>query len=439
MIALGYSILIFQFNLSMNKRIALLLSLIVFATVNSFAQVAVKPVRSFDPNYKIIFRNPVQDKNFYLLSLFQNQSNARATLQKNETFKALAKQHIEALKNAADCNDVNCYDKAFRLTEEEINNVAKAFETSQIDSALKSLIDNHLRPSGMFIKYDQKTDAQMLASAWLDAAKGLNHILDVYGLGKDALYKAIDNANYDVSGDEYKKILKAKVAEIKLQKTSLFFEPTLAYAMKLLEANRRDEAGRYEPLEKSVNKKAFENIKKIKWQDYPYSVILVLGSGPSATNGDAPNIGKVGMARSDAAVKLFQEKKAPLIIFSGGHVHPANTPYCEAIEMKKYVMEKYRIPEENILVEPFARHTTTNVRNASRLMLRYRVPLDKKGIITSTDTHIDYICEERFTKRNMDELGYVPMQIFKRLSPIEVEFVPLTISLFVNSLEMLDP
>lgn len=439
MIALERRILILQFNLSMNKRIALLLSVILLATVNLFAQVAVKPVKSFDLNYKIIFRNPVQDKNFYLLSLFQSQSKARATLQKNETFKALAKQRIEALKNAADCNDVNCYDKAFRLGEEEINTVAKAFETIQIDSALKSLVENHLRPSGMFIRYDKKTDAQMLALAWLDAAKGLNHILDVYGLGKDALYKAIDNANYDVNSDEYKKILKTKVAEINLQKNALFFEPTLAYAMKLLEANRRDEAGRYEPLEKSVNKKAFENIKKIKWQDYPYSVILVLGSGPNAANGDAPNIGKVGMARSDAAVKLFQEKKAPLIIFSGGHVHPANTPYCEAIEMKKYVMQKYGIPEENILVEPQARHTTTNVRNASRLMLRYSIPLDKKGIITSTDTHIDYICEERFTKRNMDELGYVPMQIFKRLSPIEVEFTPLTISLFVNSLETLDP
>ena len=145
------------------------------------------------------------------------------------------------------------------------------------------------------------------------------------------------------------------------------------------------------------------------------------------------------MARSDEAVKLFQEKKAPLIIFSGGYVHPAHTPYCEAIEMKKYVMQKYGIPEENILVEPQARHTTTNVRNAARIMFRDQMPTEKKGLITSSQSHIDYVIGDTFTKMFMDEIGFVPMRIFQRISPVAVEFIPLKDSLFVNSMETLDP
>ena len=230
--------------------------------------------------------------------------------------------------------------------------------------------------------------------------------------------------------------MKTKVAEINFKKNTLFFEPTLSYAMKLLEINKRDEAGRHELLEAKDNKKAFENLKNIKWNDYPYSVILVLGSGPGNSG---LSISKEGMTRSDEAVKLFQAKQAPLIILSGGYVHPAHTPFCEAVEMKKYIMEKYKISEENILIEPHARHTTTNVRNAARIMFRDQIPTEKKGLITSSQSHIDYVAGETFKKRFMDEIGFVPMQIFQRISPVAIEFIPLKESLFVNSMETLDP
>ena len=423
----------------MNKRISILFSVILFATFNLYAQVATQPVKSFDPNYKIIFHNPVQDKNFYLLSLFQNQSKVRKYLQKHKLLKAVAILNNSMLEDAGNCNDVNCYDLIFRLSEDEINIVANILSSSAKDSELKKLVATHLRPSGMFIRYDQKSDAEMLVSAWRDAAKGVNHILDVFGLGKDAAYKDIDNVSYDINSAEYQQILKTKVADIKLKKDALFFEPTLAYAMKLLEINQRDEAGRHEPLEAKDNKKAFDNLKNIKWDDYAYSVILVLGSGPSEKLGDAPNIGKIGMARADEAVKLFQAKQAPLLILSGGYVHPARTPYCEAVEMKKYIIQKYAIPEESILIEPHARHTTTNVRNAARIMFRDSIPTDKKGLITSSESHIDYVIGEAFKKRFMDEIGFVPMQIFTRISPGAVEFIPLKDALFMNSMETLDP
>lgn len=421
----------------MFKIIFSIFSIVLLTASKIFGQTAAK--NDFDPNYRIIHRNAVRDKSFYLLGLLQDQSKFRKILRKNKVLRGLSNEHKNDLTNAEKCADVNCFDRAFRLNDAEIETIAKIFENPANDAKLNKLIDKQMCPSGVFIKYAANSDAEMLAFAWRDAAKGLTRILDVYGLGKPPLYKDIDSASYDVNSNEYRQLVKTKVGEIKLPKDALFFEPMLDYALKLLEINRRNEAGRHEPLEQTKNKKAFENLKNISWNNYPHSVILVLGSGPSAKLGDAPNIGKIGMERADVAVKLFQEKKAPLIILSGGYVHPAQTPYSEASEMKKYIIEKYAIPENVIFVDPFARHTTTNVRNAARIMLRDGIPIDKKGIITSSESHIEYVGGEQFAKRLTDELGFVPMLIFKRISPAAIEFQPLPNALFMNSLDPLDP
>jgi len=264
----------------------------------------------------------------------------------------------------------------------------------------------------------------------------MNRLLRVYCLGKDPFYKNIDRVSFDVSSEEYRKLLQVKTAEIKLSKDALFFEPTLDFALKLLEANRRDEASRYEPLEAGENKAALQNLKNIRWSDYPYTVILVLGSGP----GDlAKRISPIGAKRADTAAQLFLEHKAPLIILSGGHVHPMQTPYCEAIEMKKYVMEKFKIPESSILIDPYARHTTTNFRNAARLVFRYGIPTDINALVTSSEDHIGVVTKDGFRIRCTTELGYFPMESINRISPVAAEFKPSVASLFFDANDPLDP
>jgi hypothetical protein len=292
-----------------------------------------------------------------------------------------------------------------------------------------------LRPSGAFIKYSRKSDSEMLIAAWKDAANGMNRLLSVYGLGKNPFYKDIDRVSFDVSSEEYRKLLKEKLAEIGLSKSPLFFEPTLNFVLKLLEANRRDEAGRYEPLEEGENKAALQNMKEIRWKDYPYSFILVLGSGPPA----GLSLSKIGAKRADQAAQLFLEHKAPFVILSGGHVHPMQTPFNEAIEMKKYVMEKFKIPGKSILIDPHARHTTTNFRNASRLSLRYGIPADLKALVTSSEDHIAITTKEGFRIRCSTELGYFPMEFITRISPIAAEFKPSVASLFFDANDPLDP
>jgi hypothetical protein len=401
----------------------------------SFAQNEGLNSSGFDSTYKLTLRNAVQDKNFYLLSLFQQNPEIRKLLRENKALKKVSADKRQALRMAANCNDVGCFDRLFRFSGPTIETVATELKALGKHPKFKKLVMKDLRPSGAFIRYSSQSDSEMLLAAWKDAANGMNRLLRIYCLGKDPFYKDIDKVSFDVSSEEYRKLLKLKLAEIKLSKESLFFEPTLSFTLKLLEANRRDEAGRYEPLEEGENKASLQDLKKIRWSDYPYSVILVLGAGPQ----DSARLSKTGAKRADQAAQLFLEHKAPLILLSGGHVHPMQTPYCEAIEMKKYVMEKFKIPEKSILIDPYARHTTTNFRNAARLVFRYGIPTDLKALVTSSEDHIAITTKEGFRIRCSTELGYFPMEFITRMSPVTAEFKPSVASLFFDANDPLDP
>ncbi len=406
------------------------------ALAHAFAQSTALETAGFDSNYKLSLPKPVSDKNFYLLSWFQRNPAVRRLLSQNNGLRQLAAAKASALKKASACNDVNCFDQLIRFDGPTIEAVATELQALAKRAEFKLLAKRDLRPSGVFIRYNNQSDAQMLVAAWKDAANGMNRILSVYGLGEDPRYKDIDRVSYDVSTETYRNLLQAKIAEIKFAKAPLFFEPTLDFALKLLEINRRDEAGRYEPLEQGENKAAVQNLSKIKWSDYPYSFILVLGSGGLDLT---TRISPIGARRTDVAAQLFLQHKAPLIIVSGGYVHPMQTPYCEAIEMKKYLMEKYKIPETSILVEPHARHTTTNFRNAARLAFRYGIPTDRTALVTSSEDHIASSTREEFRTRNLNELGYFPVEYIKRISPVEAEFKPSVASLFFDANDPLDP
>ena len=314
---------------------------------HAFAPKTAPDTSGFDSDYRLSLPHPVQDKNFYLLSLFQRNRSVRRLLSQNQALKALATAKVSALKKAASCDSVSCFDELVRLDASTIETVAAELEKLAKAPQFKLLAKTDLRPSGVFIKYGQQSDEQMVASAWKDAAAGLNRILNVYCLGKDPRYPAIDKVSFDVSTEAYRDLLKAKTGEIKFTTDPLFFEPALNFALKLLEINRRDEAARYEPLEAGENKAAVQNLKNIKWSDYSYSFILVLGSGGLDLT---TRLSPTGARRTDVGAQLFLQHKAPLIIVSGGHVHPMQTPYCEAIEMKKYVMEKFKIPETAIII-----------------------------------------------------------------------------------------
>ena len=143
--------------------------------------------------------------------------------------------------------------------------------------------------------------------------------------------------------------------------------------------------------------------------------------------------------RLELAVARFRAGKAPFIIVSGGYVHPNQTPFNEAFEMKRSLIKDFGVPADAILIDPHARHTTTNLRNASRLVIRYGMPIDKPMLITSDASQSAYITGTVFRDRCLKELGYQPGVIGRRHSKFDVEFIPGLDSLHADARDPLDP
>src|SRR5215813_6312277 len=208
----------------------------------------------------------------------------------------------------------------------------------------------------------------------------MNRMMDVYGAGKAPRYPEIDAITYDAASTVWKHDVQilATVLEDDRESLALFFSPSLRFATELMWLNHRDEAGRHEPLEMKENEAAVRHVASIDWSKFPYSAIVVPGAG-----NDRPGVhlSAGGKLRDEIAAKRFRDGKAPFLIVSGGFVHPNQTEFAEAIEMKHDLMTRFAIPEDAIIVDPHARHTTTNIRNAVRLLYRYGMPFDRKVLV----------------------------------------------------------
>jgi hypothetical protein len=204
----------------------------------------------------------------------------------------------------------------------------------------------------------------------------------------------------------------------------------------LLSLNHRDEAGRLEPMESGVNEAALQSIPSIPWSKFEYSVIVVPGAGPEDPD---TALSEEGRARVTLAAEAYHAGKAPFILLSGGYVHPAQTRFAEAVEMKKVLLADYHIPEAALLVDPHARHTTTNMRNAAREIYRYHMPMNKAALVVSDAEQSGYIASQSFADRCLKELGYLPYQIVGRPLPTSVSFLPQMDSLQLDPLDPLDP
>src|SRR5437762_1169103 len=99
------------------------------ALAHAFPGKSALETSGFDSNYKLSLPKPVQDKNFYLLSLFQRNSSVRNLVSQNSVLKQLAADKASALNKAASCNDVNCFDQLIRFDGPTIEAVATELQT----------------------------------------------------------------------------------------------------------------------------------------------------------------------------------------------------------------------------------------------------------------------------------------------------------------------
>jgi hypothetical protein len=415
------------------RKLFLLLLLFAFST-SVFAQ-----LHNARPNYQLVSGNDwVKAKNYYLLTLLEQDKAVNNLLSTDTELVKLKQKKTAALQlSLTECKDALCLPAQLKLTDEEISLVsARLNALYKPGNALDMLVNNHLIPSGTYIMYEAQTPAELLVKAWEQDAKAVNYTIGVYAEGKKPNYPLIDSISYNVKQQAYYGLMYNCTAEVNEadKSGSLFFKPALQAALLYLELNERRRAADYEPMATTANKTAAERVKQIKWASYPYSHILIPGAGPQ--NLTTPLSGE-GMLRCKSAARQYQLGRAPFVIVSGGSVHPYKTKYNEAVEMKKYMVSILHVPENAVIIEPHARHTTTNIRNDVRLVFRYGMPMEKPGLIVTDKFQNNSITN--MEKRCLNELKYVPYKLGKRISESALEFYPLITSLQIDADEPMDP
>ncbi|MCF0071221.1 YdcF family protein [Dyadobacter sp. CY261] len=411
---------------------------LLFATISGFAQT----IRAPTQDYHLLTGNSfVQSKNWYLLTLFESLPEVKALLEKDNELGGVAAARYKNLETSVkECkSDFQCYTGKMKFSAEEINAIGARLEALYSENnALGKLVKQHLIPSGTYILFKDASEKELLRKAWEQDAKGINHTIEVYAEGKKPNYPAIDSIEFKTTAKSYPALVYDVTDIVRQEKKSMgmFFGPSMHYALQFLEVNERHEAADYEPMASTVNKAAFERVKKIDWNKFKYTLILVPGAGPDTYD---RALSEGGMLRCRVAALRYFEGAAPYILVSGGRVHPFKTKYSEAFEMKKFLMETLHVPENAIIMDPHARHTTTNMRNGVRLLYRYGMPVEKPCLVSTMRSQSYYITNDAFVARCMKEINHVPYKLGKRLSETDFEFYPVLDALHIDADEPLDP
>ena len=141
--------------------------------------------------------------------------------------------------------------------------------------------------------------------------------------------------------------------------------------------------------------------------------------------GYTPRLGWSRGLHPEAAARLEQAAidveagLASTIIVSGGTVHSDDN---EAVLMRDWLLER-GVDPARILVEPCARHTTTNMRNAGRIVLAAGA---SEALVVTNGSQTLYLAfpwRSTFHLRCLAELGY-RVGALAWLGPMHVAFRP---------------
>lgn len=376
-------------------------------------------------------------KVFPFFALIQRDKHLTKTISGDTAFQRIESQQREQIYAAVEqCENASCYAAALQWSNEDVRRLGdELVSLYKTKKKIRRLVDA-LRKQKAYRLYEGAADTAFLRMAWYSAAKGVNYIFDIYVKGEKPQYPKIDAIGFHSHDTAFRNHLRDALQPLLANtKDKRFFDVPLRMAINALQLNERNEAIRYEPLSAGLNRLPFLRLQQLQWKAYAYSMILVPGLGPEDPG---VSLDSGGAKRCREAAILYRQKLAPFIVVSGGHVHPNKTPYCEAVEMKRYLVEQLGIPQNAVFIEPYARHTTTNIRNVSRMIYWFGMPFEKPVLIATDASQNNYI-NQGMAKTALRDLGYLPYQRIKKLNEEQTEFYPVLTSLQVNSLDPLDP
>lgn len=267
--------------------------------------------------------------------------------------------------------------------------------------------------------------------------EGINVVLRTFGLGQVPRYPQIDGSG-PIDPLEARARLQAADWLSRTPRTQSLqaIDPSMDFALALLDASDRTDAIGFDPLTGGLNAAAAKRARSLDWRRWRYSAMIVTGVGPETPDTALSPFGKYHVR---LAADRFARGDIAVIIVTGGRAHPRATRFTEAVQMRAALIERYGVPADAIVIEPYARHTTTNLRNATRLLVTLGAPLDKNAVIVCNPGQSETIASAAFVQRSLTELGYESGQVGRRVSPTELEFRPSPLSLRIDPRDPLDP
>lgn len=398
------------------------------------------PAAAQDPvAYAAPFPDTLETRVLPLFAMLRAAQGWEAALGRDPVLRKLAAARTARWSEAA-CTPVpQCLADPWTWTDADIATVGARLRLLANDRTLaNALAVRQMRASGRFAKHAGLSDADLVATAWQETAAAVNQIIAVYAKGAAPRYPKIDAIIFDVTRPEYADVLSAHgvATAARARETDLFFDPSLRYAVGLLRMNERVDAGAHRPLLEGENAGAVAAVAKTD-RKAAYSALLVFGHGPEDP---VSRTGVMGHIRLGIAADLYVRGLAPFIVVSGGNVHPNRTPFNEAVEMKRLLVSGYGVPADRILIEPHARHTTTNLRNCARLLLAAGFPAEQPALVVSDHKTIQYIASTELAQRNLREMGVQPGRLSPGPNRFTLRFVADPIAFHVDAAaDPLDP
>lgn len=393
-----------------------------------------------DPaGYKAPFADTLATRVFPLFAMMRTAPGWTQALRDDPVLKALSVARAARIPQDACAPSPQCLADAWLWTDADIATVQAQLRLIATDEKrAKALVMRQMRASGRFARYGALADADLVATAWAETAAGVNRVIATYAKGTPPRYPVIDSYIFNIADPKMADVLSAHGVATAAQARAddLFFDPSLRYADGLLQMNERIDAGLFRPVLEGDNAATTRAIARAHWKAKPYTALLVFGHGPEDVQS---RTGVMGHIRLAIAADLFARGLAPFIIVSGGNVHPNRTPFNEAVEMKRLLVTQYGIAADRILMEPHARHTTTNLRNCARLLLAADFPTDKPALIVSDHRTIQYIGSRELAERNLREMGVQPGRVAPGPDRFTLTFTPDPIAFHVEPADPLDP
>ena len=375
-------------------------------------------------------------KSYPFFSRISDDKKLQKLIRKSKIFKRQLKAHTGRVNGSLTrCDKPVCFVNQLKWSDEEIRLMGNEFVRMYNRYLPVRKLVSELKAKGNYPLYISDADTTYLRKIWNDAAQSINRVFNVYINGDMPRYAKIDSISFNRMDGAYMEKARGLMVRISGRKHALFFEEGLSAALEVLKWNERKEAWQFEPLAGGLNQAPYTRVGETDFSKFRYSMILVPGLGPEIP-GQA--LDPKGAKRCEEGAERYKNGLAPFIVVSGGNVHPFKTPFNEAVEMKKYMVEKLGIPAEVIFIEPHARHTTTNLRNTSRMIFRFGIPGDKPLLIVTDSSQASYIAGG-MKNTAMRDLGYLPYGKLKVLSPVELEFYPVKQSLQPDPFDPLDP